>query len=176
MWCFQAEQHKQAKLHRITIPVRLGTATSPAYRIPDGHTATLGVLSPCAPARADHTSHPGERGTPLLARSPSPLRRKLCARLMSGGITSHKGQASWRGRGGGVGRKGKRSLGQRQTASTAPCVCKRGSSRGQHGPFYFNCPCIRERECPSQEPQHGPGLHPVQPFKNALKRRDSSLF
>ncbi|KAL2302855.1 LOW QUALITY PROTEIN: hypothetical protein Nmel_010307 [Mimus melanotis] len=27
-WCFQTEQHKQAKLHRITIPVRLGTATS----------------------------------------------------------------------------------------------------------------------------------------------------
>lgn len=83
---------------------------------------------------------------------------------MSGGITSHKGQASWRGRGGGAGRKGKRSPGQRQAASPAPRVCTRGSGRRWHGPFSFNRPCAWEIEAtsisqhPSQEPQCGPAL------------------
>lgn len=145
-WRGVFRQNSTSRQSSTESPCQQGWRQPHPHSIPEGHPATPGVLSPCAPGRPDHTSPPGERGTPLLACSPSLLRRKSCARLMSGGITSHKGQASWRGRGGGVGRKGKRSPGQRQMVSTAPCVCKRGSSRRQHGPFYFNYPCTRERE------------------------------
>lgn len=97
---------------------------------------------------------------------------------MSGGITSHKGQASWQGRGGGAGRKGKRSPGQRQATSPAPHVRRGAAARDGTAPSPLIALALRKErqhpisQCPSQEPQCCPAelQQSMPPFKDAQKK------
>lgn len=132
--CFQAKQHKEAKLHRTATLVGLGATTSPK------HPGRACSLSPSAAVL--HSSKARTICHPLGSVAPfsSPTGPPRCggnrdARLMSGGITSHKGQASWQGRGGGAGRKGKRSPGQRQAARQLPTLTHEGQRQEMAQPL-----------------------------------------
>lgn len=153
-WCGAFRQSSRNRQSSAKPPHWWGWGQPCPRTILSGHTAS----PPASKART--VWHPlGSTALLSLHAHPPCCGGNCDARLMSGGITSHKGQASWQGRGGRAGRKGKRSPGQRQAASPAPHV-RRGAAAGDGtAPSPLIALVLRKErqhpisQCPSQEPQ-----------------------